>query len=90
MPDTYQPIDCDLYDYIEAACVFHYMLEIKRVAAQPVTGQALTTRVTKGDGEFIELDVQGESVEIRLDTVISIKPLDTGAQFGLITFRTDD
>lgn len=79
----YQPLNCDLYDYLELACLHGYELSIELVDGRSLTARALTTRTTSAE-EFLVLQGDGESFEIRLDQLLAITPLTPGARFGRI------
>ena len=89
---TYTPIQCQLYDYIEIACMRHYRLDIELISGEIITGKALTTRI-KHKQEFIVVDVDMDTEgndkeqEIRLDLVKSICALDENAEFGTVTIN---
>ncbi len=90
--DSYTPIQCQLYDYVEIACMCHYRLDIELTTDEIITGKALTTRI-KNKQEFIVIDVASEDAdkgteqEIRLDTVKSITALDENAEFGTVAIN---
>mgnify|MGYP006191562847 CR=1 FL=1 len=46
--DDYQPLACDLYDYLEIACMHHYQLNIELVDGTHLQGEALRTRAKGG------------------------------------------
>ena len=81
---NYSPIQCEIYDYIEIACMRHYHLIIELSSGDSITGKAITTKV-KDKKEFILIETDSGSdktIEIRLDLVKSIQPLDKNAEFG--------
>lgn len=82
--NAYRPLNCDLHDYLEIACMHGYRLLIERLEGPSFEAKALTTRTTANKEEF--LVVQGETgqQELRLDWLLAITPLDTGASFGRI------
>ena len=84
---AYTPIQCQIYDYIEIACMPHYRLNIELNSGGIITGQAITTRV-KNKQEFIVIKNKdtGEQ-EIRLDLVKSIQALDDNAEFGKVSIN---
>ncbi len=71
----YQPIDCGFHDVLEAQAV--------RGTATPVdyrdaSGAACTVHArvrdvfARGDEEFIVLEVEGETLQLRLDRLIAV------------------
>ena len=84
---SYSPIQCQIYDYIEIACMRHYQLTIELKSGETLTGKAITTKI-KDKQEFIVIETTtGEEQEIRLDLVNSIQPLDKNAEFGRVSIR---
>ena len=86
MHSTYQPLNCDLHDYLEIACMSHYRLNIEINDGESFVATALTTRTTSSKEEFLVLQNEDHQFEIRLDKLRAITPLDTNASFGCITF----
>ena len=89
---NYSPIQCQLYDYIEIACMRHYRLDIKLTRGETITGKAVTTRI-KDKQEFIVITVEDDSEEnrteqeIRLDLVKSITALNENAEFTTVVIN---
>ncbi len=80
----YSPIQCQIYDYIEIACMRHYLLDIELTSGETITGKAMTTKI-ENKQEFMVIETKNsEKQEIRLDLVNSIKPLDDNAEFGRV------
>ncbi len=80
---SYTPIQCDLYDYIEIACLRHYMLDIKLLDDENIRGKALTTQITNKQ-EFLVIEIGNEQQQIRLDKIKSITVLDKGAEYRTV------
>ncbi len=77
----YSPIQCQIYDYIEIACMRHYLLDIELTSGEKISGKAMTTKI-ENKQEFMVIETENsEKQEIRLDLVNSIKPLDDNAEF---------
>ncbi|NND60293.1 MAG: transcriptional antiterminator [Gammaproteobacteria bacterium] len=83
----YTPIDCRLHDHLELACMRRYRLRIRASGGRIIVGTACHTVTTPEKAEFLELEVDGQSVRLRLDEIIQIEPLDEGAEFGPIRFQ---
>jgi Rho-binding antiterminator len=82
--NNYSPIQCQLYDYIEVACMRHYQLDIELTTSETITGKAITTKI-KDRQEFIVIESENnEKQEIRLDLVKSIEPQDENTEFGRV------
>jgi Rho-binding antiterminator len=84
--NEYQPMSCDLYDYLEIACMHGYRLDIELKDGARLVARALTTRTSSEKEEFILLETEAGQQEIRLDQLLAITPLDANAQFGRVLF----
>jgi Rho-binding antiterminator len=51
--EEYHPIDCDLHDYLEIACMYHYWLRIELTDGTCFDAKALTTCTTVEKEEFL-------------------------------------
>lgn len=91
----YQAVACGLYDYIELACIHHCRVRVSLVSESHSTkpepkelvGVARTTRTVKGDGEYLLLDMDGQTQSIRLDHIATLEPLDDVAGLAKVRFR---
>ncbi len=81
---TYRPLDCDLYDYLELACLHGYRLQIELVEGASFVARALDTRTAPNKEEFLLLQTEDGQREVRLDQLRAITPLDPGARFGRV------
>ncbi|MEN0105556.1 MAG: Rho-binding antiterminator [Pseudomonas sp.] len=82
--DTYKPLDCDLYDYLEIACMHGYTLQVELVDGPGFVARALTTRTTASKEEWLELQGADGRCEVRIDQLAAITPLDANASFGRV------
>ncbi|UVE19298.1 Rho-binding antiterminator [Pseudomonas sp. LS44] len=82
--DHYQPLDCDLHDYLEIACLYGYRLLVELTDGSSFEAKALTTRTTAAKEEFLALDANDGTREVRLDHLLAITPLDPGSRFGRV------
>ncbi|MFV9656971.1 Rho-binding antiterminator [Pseudomonas sp. NY15366] len=82
--DDYRPLACDLYDYLEIACMHCYQLDIELVDGSRLQGQALTTETTASKEEFLLLRTTAGEQRLRMDRLLAITPLDAGASFGRV------
>lgn len=80
----YQPLNCDLHDYLEIACLRSYQLDIELVDGQRLIARALTTRTSSDKEEFLVIEQQGAQQEIRLDQLLAITPREAHAEFGRV------
>jgi Rho-binding antiterminator len=81
---TYQPLNCDLHDFLEIACMREYKLDVELIDGQRLIARALTTRTSETKEEFMVFELDGNRHEIRLDQLAAITPLDDNADFGRI------
>lgn len=85
----YQPLSCDLHDYLEIACTYHYRLHIELIDGTRFDAEAVTTRTDPGKEEFFCVKANDELREIRLDALRAITPLDDCAKFGRVVLSVD-
>ncbi|AKJ98891.1 Rho-binding antiterminator [Pseudomonas sp. WP18] len=82
--NTYQPLNCDLHDYLEIACLYGYTLDIELTDGQRLNARAITTRTAPTREEFLDVETADGRLEIRLDQLLAITPLDHSARFGRV------
>ena len=80
---SYTPIRCDLYDYVEIACMRGYNIEVVLLSNEVIHGIAKTTRIENKE-EFIILENDKKQLSIRLDKIKDITALDDNAEFETI------
>ncbi|MGL6244472.1 Rho-binding antiterminator [Pseudomonas sp.] len=85
--NAYQPLNCDLHDYLEIACLHGYRLDIELNDGARLVAKALTTRTSSDKEEFLCLETTDGPREIRLDQLLAVTPLDVDAQFGRVEFQ---
>ncbi|KFJ89668.1 transcriptional antiterminator [Pseudomonas sp. 1-7] len=81
--DDYQPLACDLYDYLEIACMHRYQLAIELIDGSHLLGQALTTQTTAKE-EFLLIRTSDGEQRLRMDRLLAITPQDADASFGRV------
>ncbi|UFQ96247.1 Rho-binding antiterminator [Pseudomonas wenzhouensis] len=81
--DDYQPLACDLYDYLEIACMHRYQLAIELIDGSHLLGQALTTQTTAKE-EFLLIRTNDGEQRLRMDRLLAITPQDADASFGRV------
>lgn len=84
MNDSYQPIACDLYDYLEIACLHHYQLRIELTDGSELEAEAINTEITANKEEFFVVRGAGGEQRLRMDRLLAITPLNAGASFGRV------
>ena len=86
--DDYQPLHCDLHDFLEIVCLYRYWLRIELRDGLVFDAQAFATHTRRNaDGgleEFLEVRVDDASRELRLDRLHAIMPLAAQALFGRV------
>lgn len=80
----YQPLDCDLHDLLEIACLYGYLLRVELVDGGGFEARALTTHTSAEKEEFFVLEVEDGPCAVRLDRLLAITPLEQGARFGRV------
>lgn len=83
------PIACELFDYIEIACMFGYRVTLTLDDNQQITGVPETTRTTKEKQELLVFKAEGDfSSPMEVDTtrLKKMRVLTPGARFEEITF----
>lgn len=85
--NTYQPMNCDLHDYLEIACLRGYRLDVELIDGWRLVAKALTTRTSSTKEEFLCVQTVDGQQEIRLDQLLAVTPLDDNAQFGRVVLQ---
>ena len=80
----YQPLACELYDYLEMACLYGYQLRIELVDGGSFDARALDTRTNAHKEEYLVIELDGEKEELRTDRLLAITPLNDNAKFGRV------
>ncbi|MGN7740411.1 Rho-binding antiterminator [Pseudomonas sp. 22526] len=82
--NAYKPLDCNLHDYLEIACMHGYRLLVEGVDGSQLEALGKTTRTSASGEEFLCLEGAEGPLEIRLDQLLAITPLDANRSFGRI------
>ncbi|NWL77441.1 transcriptional antiterminator [Pseudomonas taiwanensis] len=80
----YQPLDCDLHDFLEIACLYRYLVKVELVDGGGFEARALTTHTSAEKEEFFVLEVEDGPCSVRMDRLLAITPLEPGARFGRV------
>ena len=81
------PIACELFDYIEIACMFGYRVTLTLEDNSELIGIPDTTRTTKEKQELLVFKVEGGSpIEIDTQRLKKMRVLTPGARFEEVTF----
>lgn len=81
---AYQPLNCDVHDYLEIACMHRYRLQVELIDGRSFVARALTTRTAASKEEFLLLARDSGQCEVRLDQLLAISPLGLNVSFGRI------
>jgi Rho-binding antiterminator len=81
---VYEPLSCDLHDYLEIACLYHYRVHIELSDGTQLDAEALTTRTDPSKEEFFCVRDDEGTRELRLDDLHAITPLGAGVKFGRV------
>lgn len=84
MDSDYKPLTCELYDYLEIACLHGYQLDIELLDGGRLQAQAVTTETTASKEELLILRSAGGEQRLRLDQLLAITPLDADASFARV------
>ena len=82
--NAYQPLSCDLHDYLEIACLHHYHLRIELTDGSELQAEAVTTEINASKEEFFVVHCAAGEQRLRMDRLLAITPLDSGASFGRV------
>ena len=79
-----KPISCDLHDYLEIACMYHYQVKIELNDNRSLEGKAIDI-VTSGGREYFIIE-NDQKHQIELNRLVKLKPITINAIFGEIHF----
>lgn len=74
------PIACDLYDYVEIACLYHYVVRLQLLNGDTLTGIAQTT-VIRDRAEHLQLRINNREQLVNLGKIERMTALTDGAKF---------
>lgn len=80
----YLPLSCELYDYIELACLHRYQLLIELEDGRQLEARAMDTETDRNKEEFLLVHSEAGRERLRLDQIAAITPLTEGAYFGRV------
>jgi Rho-binding antiterminator len=81
------PIKCELYDYVEIACMRGYEVRIVLDDDSEIIGKAITTKTSAEKIEFLIVDVNNLAVDVPTHEIASMTVLTAGASFSKIDFK---
>jgi len=68
----YHPIECDLHDVLEIACLHHALLQVELRDGSRFVARARTTLSTAEKEEFLLLDAPDGERRVRLDQLHAV------------------
>lgn len=68
----YHPIECDLHDVLEIACLHHALLQVELRDGSRFVARARTTVSTADKEEFLLLDAADGERRVRLDQLHAV------------------
>ena len=80
-------ISCDLYDYIEIACMRSYQLRVLLKDGVEITGTAKTTRVSAEKLEYLVVDTGEGDIDVAMVDISTMTAMTVGATFSCIDFN---
>lgn len=83
------PISCDLYDYIEIACLHHYDVTVSLDDGRMITGRATTTRAGTDKVEYFVISVDGELTEVPMHLLSRLETNTPAASFTHVDFQAE-
>lgn len=89
---TNKILQCDLHDYLEIACMFHYRVELILDTGEVISGVANDTKINECKQELLELQGTTEagqemSLSIPVLSLRKLTVLTEGARFKEVTFN---
>lgn len=79
-----KPISCNLHDFLEIACMYHYQVKIELNDNQSLEGKAMDI-VTSFGREYLIIE-NDKKHSIELNRLVKLKALTANAKFGEIHF----
>lgn len=77
-------ISCDLHDYLEIACMYHYQVKLQLKDNQSLEGKAVDV-ITIDKCEYLVIDAD-QRREIELTQLVKLQVLTPGAKFKEVRF----
>ncbi|WP_305907153.1 Rho-binding antiterminator [Methylomarinum sp. Ch1-1] len=78
-------ISCQLHDYIEIACMYHYRIRLTLKNREVIEGRALDTCVDADKREYLLLD-DGEKRQVELNKLAGMEVLSANPAFKKVDF----
>lgn len=80
-------LNCDLHDYLEIICMFHYQVKLTMQDGSNMVGEAVDI-ASKNQKEWLTLRLaKNELVDIEVDKIMHIAVLTERARFKEVSLR---
>lgn len=80
-------ISCNLYDYIEIACMHRYPLKITMQNSEVIEGVALDTSLDNERNECIKIQQENQIRLVILQQITELEVLKQNPHFSHVSFR---
>ena len=81
-----QPIDCELHDSLEVACLYRYKMLVTLVSGTTLRGYAVTTTTQPDKTEMLVLRTEAGDQNVPMHLLRSIEIETKGAKFKSLAF----
>jgi Transcriptional antiterminator len=78
-------VACDLHDFIEIACMYHYQVKLTLKDQTSIEGKAIDTLISSDKREYLVIDT-GQKQQIELNQLRKLQVLTPKAQFTEVSF----
>ena len=78
-------VACDLHDFIEIACIYHYQVKLTLKDQTSIEGKAIDILIGSDKREYLVIDT-GQKQQIELNQLRKLQVLTPKAQFTEVSF----
>ena len=78
-------VACDLHDFIEIACMYHYQVKLTLKDQTSIEGKAIDILIGSDKREYLVIDT-GQKQQIELNQLRKLQVLTPKAQFTEVSF----
>jgi Rho-binding antiterminator len=80
-------LQCDLHDYIEIVCLYHYPLQLTLSSGEQLTGTALTTRYNEQRQECLLLKQSDSEQMVILEDITLLEVTTSNPHLQQVRFK---
>jgi Rho-binding antiterminator len=80
-------ISCQLHDYIEIACLYHYRVRLTLQDGSRLSGRAVDTGIGENKAEFLKVETDAGVVAINQNDLRLMQALDDNPHFSRVEFE---